>query len=1093
MKLTEFIGITSKNMHLKFEAVWRSYNFWQKNAQSAGPWKKDEIMTFSQSSPKFMKLTEFIGITSKNMHLKFEAVWRSYNFWQKNADSAPDLRKRMKLWHFLKVLQNSWNLQNLLESPPRTCIWNLWQFGEVTIFDRKMPTAPDLRKRMKLWHFLKVLKNSWNLQNLLESLPETCMWNLRLFGEVTIFDSKMPTAPDPRKRMKLWHFLKVLQNSWNLQNLLESPPETCMWNLRQFGEDTIFDRKMPTATTLEKGWNYDIFSKFSKIHETYRIYWNHLQKHACEIWGCLEKLQFLTEKCPKRWILKKGWNNDIFSKFSEIHETYRIYWNHLQKHACKIWGSLEKLQFLTEKCRQRRTLEKEWDYDIFSKFSNIHETYRIYWNHYQKHACEIWGCLEKLQFLTVKCLQRRTLGKRWNYDIFSKFSKIRENYRIYWNHLQKHACEIWGSLEKLQFLTEKCRQRRTLVKGWNYDIFSKFSKIHESYRIYWNHLQEHASEIWGSLEKLQFLTEKCRQRRLNYDIFSKFSKINETYRIYWNHYQKHACEIWGCLEKLQFLTEKCRQRRTLEKGWNYDIFSKFSKIHETYRIYWNHLQEHASEIWGSLEKLQFLTEKCQQRRTWEKGWNYDIFSKFSKIHETYRIYWNHYQKHACEIWGCLEKLQFLTVKCLQRRTLEKRWNYDIFSKFFKIHETYRIYWNHLQEHASEIWGSLEKLQFSTEKCLQRRTLEKRWNYDIFSKLFKIHKNYRIYWNHLQKHACEIWGSLEKLQFLTEKCRQRLTLEKGWNYDIFSKFSKIHETYRIYWNHYQKHACEIWGCLEKLQFLTGKCLQRRTLEKGWNYDIFSKFSKIHETYRIYWNHLQKHACEIWGSLEKLQFLTEKCPKRRTLEKGWNNDIFSKFSEIHETYRIYWNHLQKHASEIWGSLEKLQFLTVKCLQRRTLEKGWNYDIFSKFSKIHETYRIYWNHLQEHASEIWGSLEKFQFLTVKCLQRRPVEKGWNYDIFLKFSKIHETYRIYWNHYQKHACEIWGCLEKLLFLTVKCLQRRTLEKGWNYDIFSKFSKIHETYRIYWNHFQKHASEIWGCLEKLQFLTEKCRQRRTL
>ena len=75
-------------MHVKFKAVWRSYNFWQQNADSAGPKKKDEISTYSQSSPKFMKLTEFIAITSRNMHVKFEAVWRSYNFWQKNADST---------------------------------------------------------------------------------------------------------------------------------------------------------------------------------------------------------------------------------------------------------------------------------------------------------------------------------------------------------------------------------------------------------------------------------------------------------------------------------------------------------------------------------------------------------------------------------------------------------------------------------------------------------------------------------------------------------------------------------------------------------------------------------------------------------------------------------------------------------------------------------------------------------------------------------------------------------------------------------------------------------------------------------------------
>ena len=90
----------------------------------------------------------------------------------------------------------------------------------------------------------------------------------------------MPTAPDLRKRMKFWHFLKVLRNSWNLQNLLESPPGTCMWNLEQFGEVSIFDRKMPTAPDLRKRMKFWHFSKFSKIHETYRIYWNHLQEHV---------------------------------------------------------------------------------------------------------------------------------------------------------------------------------------------------------------------------------------------------------------------------------------------------------------------------------------------------------------------------------------------------------------------------------------------------------------------------------------------------------------------------------------------------------------------------------------------------------------------------------------------------------------------------------------------------------------------------------------------------------------------------------------------------------------------------------------------
>ena len=418
--------------------------------------------------------------------------------------TAPDLQNRMKFWHFLNVLQNSWHLHNLLKSPPETCMWNLRQFGEVTIFDRKMPTAPDLQNRMKFWHFLNVLQNSWHLQNLLKSPPETCMWNLRQFGEVTIFDRKMPTAPTLQNRMKFWDFLNVLQNSWNLQKLLESPPETCMWNLRQYGEVTIFDGKCRQRQTFKTRWNFDIFSMFSKIHETYRIRWNHHQKHACEIWGSLEKFQFLTEKCLQRRPFKIGWNFDIFSMFSKIHETYRSYWNHHQKHACEIWDSLEKLQFLTEKCLQRRTLKTGWNFDIFSMFSKIHETYRSFWNHHQKHACEIWGSLEKLQFLTEKCLQRRTFKIGWNFDIFSMFSKIHETYRSYWNHHQKHACEIWGISEKLQFLTEKCLLCRTFKTGWNFYIFSMFSKIHETYRIHWNHYQKHACEIWGSLESYNF-------------------------------------------------------------------------------------------------------------------------------------------------------------------------------------------------------------------------------------------------------------------------------------------------------------------------------------------------------------------------------------------------------------------------------------------------------------------------------------------------------------------------------------------------------------------------------------------------------------
>ena len=166
----------------------------------------------------------------------------------------------------------------------------------------------------------------------------------------------------------------------------------------------------------------------------------------------------------------------------------------------------------------------------------------------------------------------------------------------------------------------------------------KFEAVRRSYNFW----RKNAYSIRPSKQDEVLTISQCSQK------FMKFT-------VYWNHHQKHACEIWGSSEKLQFWTEKCLQRRTFKTGWSFDIFSMFSKIHEIYRIYWNHHQKHACEIWGSSEMLQFLTEKCLQRRSFKTGRNFNIHSMFSKIHETYRIYWNHHQKHACEfeaVWRC---------------------------------------------------------------------------------------------------------------------------------------------------------------------------------------------------------------------------------------------------------------------------------------------------------------------------------------------------------------------------------------------------------------------------------------------------------
>ena len=85
------------------------------NADSAGPSKQDEILTFSQCSPKFMTLSEFIGITTRNKHVKFEAVRRSYNFLTENVDSAgPSKRDEISTFSqcsskFHETYRSYWN------------------------------------------------------------------------------------------------------------------------------------------------------------------------------------------------------------------------------------------------------------------------------------------------------------------------------------------------------------------------------------------------------------------------------------------------------------------------------------------------------------------------------------------------------------------------------------------------------------------------------------------------------------------------------------------------------------------------------------------------------------------------------------------------------------------------------------------------------------------------------------------------------------------------------------------------------------------------------------------------------------------------
>ena len=234
--------------------------------------------------------------------------------------------------------------------------------------------------------------------------------------------------------MKFQHFFKVHQISSNLQNLLESSSETCMWNLSPFREVYLFHKKMPTVPALEISWNFNIFSKFTKFHQTCRTYWNHHQKHACEIWAHSEKFTYLKAKVPALDANSAGPRNimkfQIFSKFTKFHQTCRTYLNRHQKHACEIWANSEKLTHFIEKCRQCRPL---WNIMKFQHFFKVHQISSNLQNILESSSetC-MWNLslFRKVNLFHRKMPTEPGLQISWNFNIFSKFTKFHQTCRI---------------------------------------------------------------------------------------------------------------------------------------------------------------------------------------------------------------------------------------------------------------------------------------------------------------------------------------------------------------------------------------------------------------------------------------------------------------------------------------------------------------------------------------------------------------------------------------------------------------------------------------------------------------------------------------
>ena len=164
--------------------------------------------------------------------------------------------------------------------------------------------------------------------------------------------------------MKIPYLFKVHQISSNLQNLLESSSETCMWNLSPFGEVKIFHEKMPTGPAIEILWKFHTFSKFTKFHQTYRIYWNHHLKHACEIWVHSEKLKIFHEKMPTGPAIEILWNSIHLFKVHQISSN----WQNLLESSSEtcMWNlsPFGEVEIFHEKMPTVPAIEILWNFHI---------------------------------------------------------------------------------------------------------------------------------------------------------------------------------------------------------------------------------------------------------------------------------------------------------------------------------------------------------------------------------------------------------------------------------------------------------------------------------------------------------------------------------------------------------------------------------------------------------------------------------------------------------------------------------------------------------------------------------------------------------
>ena len=172
----------------------------------------------------------------------------------------------------------------------------------------------------------------------------------------------------------------------------------------------------------------------------------------------------------------------------------------------------------------------------------------------------------------------------------------------------------------------------------------------------------------------------------------------------------------------------------------------------------------------------------------EISWNFNIFSKFTKFHQTCRTYLNHHQKHACEIWAISEKLTYFIRKADSAGPL----NYHEISTFFKVHKISSNLQNIFESSSETCMWNLS--QFRKVDLFHRKmpTVPALWNIMKFQHFFKVHQISSNLQNLLESSSETYMWNLSPFReviFFHRKMPTVPALEISWK---FQHLSNVHE-------------------------------------------------------------------------------------------------------------------------------------------------------------------------------------------------------------------------------------------------------------------------------------------------------------